>query len=438
MSDLGITDGGDSESAPGAPEFAYRAGELHAEGVPLARIAAAVGTPFYCYSSAAIERRYHRFAAAFADRAGICYALKANSNLAVIRLLARLGAGADVVSEGELRRALAAGVPAERIVFSGIGKTAAEMRFALEAGIRQINVESEPELSLLSEVASGMGRTAEIAIRVNPDVDARTHAKISTGKKENKFGIDLAHAPGAFRRAAQLPGLAVTGIALHIGSQLTDLGPFELAYRRAIELLHALAGEGILLSRVDFGGGLGIRYHNERPPAIEDYAALVKRVTGGLDLELEFEPGRWLVGNAGVLVARVLYVKEGASRRFLVQDAAMNDLIRPSLYEAWHDIMPVAAPAAGAERRPVDVVGPVCETGDSFAAQRPLPPIAAGELLAVMSAGAYGAAMSSSYNSRLLVPEVLVQGDRFAVIRARPSYEELLSQDRMPDWLAER
>jgi diaminopimelate decarboxylase len=434
-----MTDSSDSEGAPGAPEFAYRGSELHAEAVPLARIAAAVGTPFYCYSSAAIERRYRRFAAAFADRrAGICYALKANSNLAVIRLLARLGAGADVVSEGELRRALAAGVPAERIVFSGVGKTAAEMHFALEAGIRQINVESEPELSLLSEVANGMGRTAEIAIRVNPDVDARTHAKIATGKKENKFGIDLAHAPGAFRRAAQLPGLAVTGIALHIGSQLTDLGPFELAYRRAVELLRALVGEGIPLSRLDFGGGLGIRYHNERPPAIEDYAALVKRVTGGLDIELEFEPGRWLVGNAGVLVARVLYVKEGASRRFLVQDAAMNDLIRPSLYEAWHDIMPVAAPAAGAERRPIDVVGPVCETGDSFAAQRPLPPIAAGDLLSVMSAGAYGAAMSSSYNSRLLVPEVLVQGDRFAVIRARPSYEELLSHDRMPDWLAER
>jgi diaminopimelate decarboxylase len=434
-----VSDGSDSEATPGAPEFAYRAGELHAEAVPLARIAAAIGTPFYCYSSAAIERRYRRFAAAFADRrAGICYALKANSNLAVIRVLARLGAGADVVSEGELRRALAAGVPANRIVFSGVGKTAAEMRFALETGIRQINVESEPELTLLSEVASGMGRTAEIAIRVNPDVDARTHAKIATGKKENKFGIDLAHAPGAFRRAAQLPGLAVTGIALHIGSQLTDLGPFELAYGRAIELLRALAGEGIVLSRLDFGGGLGIRYHNERPPAIEDYAALVKRVTGGLDLELEFEPGRWLVGNAGVLVARVLYVKEGASRRFLVQDAAMNDLIRPSLYEAWHEIMPVAAPAAGAERRPIDVVGPVCETGDSFATQRPLPPIAAGELLALMSAGAYGAAMSSSYNSRPLVPEVLVQGDRFAVIRARPSYEELLSQDRMPDWLAER
>ena len=429
----------ETEAAPGAPDIAYRDGELAVEAVPVSRIAAAVGTPFYCYSSAAIERRYRQFAAAFADRpARICYALKANSNLAIIRLLARLGAGADVVSEGELRRALAAGVPAERIVFSGVGKSEAEMRVALEAGIRQINVESEPELSLLSAVASQLGKTAEIAIRVNPDVDARTHAKIATGKKENKFGIDLAHAPGAFRRAAQLPGLAPRGIALHIGSQLTELAPFELAYGRAVELLRQLAGEGIKLQRLDLGGGLGIRYHNERPPAVEDYAALVKRVTTGLDVEVDFEPGRWLVGNAGALVSRVLYVKEGASRRFLIQDAAMNDLARPALYEAWHEIVPVRSPAPGAARRPIDVVGPVCETGDSFAAQRVLPEIEAGELLAILSAGAYGAAMSSGYNTRPLVPEVLVRGDAFAVIRPRPTYEELLSQDRMPDWLAER
>ncbi|HWI26239.1 MAG TPA: diaminopimelate decarboxylase [Stellaceae bacterium] len=429
----------ETEAAPGAPDIAYRDGELAVEAVPVSRIAAAVGTPFYCYSSAAIERRYRQFAAAFADRpARICYALKANSNLAIIRLLARLGAGADVVSEGELRRALAAGVPADRIVFSGVGKSEAEMRVALEAGIRQINVESEPELSLLSAVASQLGKTAEIAIRVNPDVDARTHAKIATGKKENKFGIDLAHAPGAFRRAAQLPGLAPRGIALHIGSQLTELAPFELAYGRAVELLRQLAGEGIKLQRLDLGGGLGIRYHNERPPAVEDYAALVKRVTTGLDVEVDFEPGRWLVGNAGALVSRVLYVKEGASRRFLIQDAAMNDLARPALYEAWHEIVPVRSPAPGAARRPIDVVGPVCETGDSFAAQRVLPEIEAGELLAILSAGAYGAAMSSGYNTRPLVPEVLVRGDAFAVIRPRPTYEELLSQDRMPDWLAER
>jgi diaminopimelate decarboxylase len=424
--------------APGAPDFAYRAGELCAEEVPLARIAAAVGTPFYCYSSAAIERRYRRFAAAFADRpARICYALKANSNLAVIRLLARLGAGADVVSEGELRRALAAGVPGERIVFSGVGKTEAEIAFALEAGVHQINVESEPELSAVSAVASAMGRTAALAIRINPDVDAHTHAKIATGRKETKFGIDLAQAAGAFRRAAQLPGLALAGIALHIGSQLTDLGPFELAYRRAVELMRALAGEGIALRRLDLGGGLGIRYRHERPPAIEDYAGMVKQVTEGLDVELAFEPGRWMVGNAGALVARVLYVKDGAARRFLIQDAAMNDLIRPALYDAWHEIVPVREPPAAAERRPIDVVGPVCETGDAFAQQRPLPPIAAGELIALLSAGAYGAVMSSSYNSRLTVPEVLVRGGDFAVIRPRPRYEDLLSQDRMPDWLAE-
>ncbi|HXZ01712.1 MAG TPA: diaminopimelate decarboxylase [Stellaceae bacterium] len=426
------------DEAPGAPDFAYRAGELCAEEVPLARIAAAVGTPFYCYSSAAIERRYRRFAAAFADRpARICYALKANSNLAVIRLLARLGAGADVVSEGELRRALAAGVPGERIVFSGVGKTEAEIAFALEAGVHQINIESEPELSAVSAMASAMGRTASLAIRVNPDVDAHTHAKIATGRKENKFGIDLAQAAGACRRAAQLPGLDLKGLALHIGSQLADLGPFELAYRRAVDLMRALAGEGIALCRLDLGGGLGIRYRHERVPAIEDYAAMVKRVTEGLEVELAFEPGRWMVGNAGALVARVLYVKDGAARRFLIQDAAMNDLIRPALYDAWHEIVPVREPPAAAERRPVDVVGPVCETGDAFAAQRPLPPIAARELIALLSAGAYGAVMSSSYNSRLMAPEVLVRGEEFAVIRPRPRYEDLLSQDRMPDWLAD-
>jgi diaminopimelate decarboxylase len=425
--------------APGAPDFAYRAGELHCEAVPLARIAEAVGTPFYCYSSAAIERRYQSFAAAFADRpARICYAVKANSNLAVIRLLARLGAGADVVSEGELRRALAAGVPAGRIVFSGVGKSDAELEFALAAGVDQINVESEPELSALSAIASALGKTASVAIRVNPDVDARTHAKIATGRKESKFGIDLAHAAAACRRALQLPGLALVGIAVHIGSQLTELTPFELAYGRVVELLRMLARDGIALKRLDLGGGLGIRYRNERPPEIADYAALVRRVTAGLAVELAFEPGRWLVGNAGVLVSRVLYVKEGATRRFLVQDAAMNDLLRPSLYEAWHEIVPVLAPRAEAERRPIDVVGPVCETGDAFAAQRLLPPVGAGELMALLSAGAYGAVMSSSYNTRPMAPEVLVRGDRFAVIRPRPGYDQLLAQDRLPDWLAER
>lgn len=428
-----------AETLPGHPDFAYRNGELCAEGVPLARIAQAVGTPFYCYSRAAIEGRYRRFAAAFSDRPTlICYALKANSNLAVIATLARLGAGADVVSEGELRRALAAGVPPGRIIFSGIGKSEDEMAFALEAGIEQLNVESEPELSALSAVASRLGRTARVAIRVNPDVDARTHAKIATGKSENKFGIDLARAAGAFRRAAQLPGLAPVGIAVHIGSQLTELSPFELAFARVVALLKELRHEGFAIDRLDLGGGLGIRYRGECPPEVEDYAAMVKRVLDGTDVTLTFEPGRSIVGPAGVLVSRVLYVKEGVTRRFLIQDAAMNDLIRPALYDAWHEIVPVRESAAGVERRPIDVVGPVCETGDSFAAQRPLPPIEAGELLATLSAGAYGAVMSSSYNTRPLVPEVLVNGDRFAVIRPRPSYEAMLAQDRLPDWLGER
>ena len=429
----------EAEAAPGSPDFAYRGGALHAEGVPLARIAAVVGTPFYCYSSTAIERRYRRFAAAFADRpALLCYAMKANSNVAVVRTLARLGAGADVVSEGEFRRALAAGVPADKIVFSGIGKTEGELAFAVSAGAHQINVESEPELRLLSAVAARLGKTAAIAVRVNPDVDARTHAKIATGKRENKFGIDLAHAADALRLAATLPGIAPVGLAVHIGSQLTELAPFELAFTRIVELIRQLRNARIDLKRLDLGGGLGIRFRHETPPAIEDYAAMVKRVTDGLDLELAFEPGRWIVGNTGVLVARVLHIKDGVTRRFAVVDAAMNDLIRPALYDAWHEIVPVQAPPAGAALQPMDVVGPICETGDSFAAQRSLPPLVSGDLVALLSAGAYGAVMSSGYNTRPLVPEVLVRGDAFAVIRARPSYEDILSQDRMPEWLAGR
>ncbi len=419
-----------------APTFDYRAGELYAEEVPLARIAAAVGTPFYCYSSAAIAGAYQRFAAAFAtERATIHYALKANSNLAVVRLLASLGAGADVVSEGELRRALAAGVPAGRIVFSGIGKTEAEIAFALERGIFQINVESVPELDLLSAVASRLGRTAPVALRVNPDVDARTHAKISTGKKENKFGIDMDHAADAYRKAAKLPGLRTTGLAVHIGSQLTELAPFEAAFRRVIELAQALRREELALERLDLGGGLGIRYRAEAPPAIEEYAELVHRLTGNLGLALAFEPGRAIVGNAGVMVARVLYVKAGVTRRFVIQDAAMNDLMRPPLYDAWHEIVPVREPDSRSARAPMDIVGPVCETGDTFALGRPLPPVAPGDLLAILSAGAYGAVMSSSYNTRLLAPEVLVKGEEFAVVRPRPSYDELLGQDRIPPWL---
>jgi diaminopimelate decarboxylase len=429
----------EAEPAPGAPDFAYRGGALHAEGVPLASIADAVGTPFYCYSSAALERRYRRFTAAFADRpALLCYAMKANSNVAVVRTLARLGAGADVVSEGEFRRALAAGVPADKIVFSGIGKTEGELAFAVSAGAHQINVESEPELRFLSAVAARLGKTAAIAVRVNPDVDARTHAKIATGKRENKFGIDLAHAADALRLAATLPGIAPVGLAVHIGSQLTELAPFELAFTRIVELIRQLRNARIDLKRLDLGGGLGIRFRHETPPAIEDYAAMVKRVTDGLDLELAFEPGRWIVGNAGVLVARVLHIKDGVTRRFAVVDAAMNDLIRPALYDAWHEIVPVVAPPTGAPLQPMDVVGPICETGDSFAAQRSLPPLVSGDLIALLSAGAYGAVMSSGYNTRPLVPEVLVRGDAFAVIRARPSYEDILSQDRMPEWLAGR
>jgi len=426
-----------SEPRVAAPGFAYRAGELHIEDVPLTRIAGAVGTPVYCYSSAAITGAYRRFASALAgDNVAIHYALKANSNQAVIRLLARLGAGADVVSEGELRRALAAGVPPEKIVFSGIGKTREELGFALAQGICQVNVESVPELELLSAVAQGAGRTAVIALRVNPDVDARTHAKISTGKKENKFGIDLAHAGDAYRRAATLPGLKPLGLAVHIGSQITELAPFEAAFQRLIDLALELRRGGLSVERLDLGGGLGVRYRAESPPPIEAYAALARRLTHNLGFQLSFEPGRALVADAGVLVSRVIFVKPGVTRRFLIQDAAMNDLIRPALYEAWHEIVPVREPDRGAPREPADVVGPICESGDMIALGRPLPPVGAGDLLAILSAGAYGAVMSSSYNTRLLAPEVLVQGQEFAVIRPRPSYEELLGQDRIPPWLA--
>lgn len=426
-----------SEPGTAAHGFAYRAGELHIEDVPLARIASAVATPAYCYSSAAITGAYRRFAGALPnDNVAIHYAIKANSNQAVIRLLAKLGAGADVVSEGELRRALAAGVPPAKIVFSGIGKTKDELGFALAQGICQINVESVPELELLSAVAREAGRTAEIALRINPDVDARTHAKISTGKKENKFGIDIAHAADAYRRAAMLPALKPVGLAVHIGSQLTDLVPFEAAFQRLVDLALELRGGGLAVERLDLGGGLGVRYRAEVPPPVEDYAALVRRLTHNLGFRLSFEPGRSLVANAGILLSRVIYVKPGVTRRFIIQDAAMNDLIRPALYEAWHEIVPVREPAPGASREPADVVGPICESGDMIALGRALPPVEPGDLLAILSAGAYGAVMSSSYNTRLLAPEVLVQGEEFAVIRPRPSYEDLLGQDRIPAWLA--
>jgi diaminopimelate decarboxylase len=419
--------------------FHYRGGELHAEELPVANIAAAVGTPFYLYSAAGFTAQYRRFADAFLpERPLICYAVKANSNLAVIRLLAGLGAGADVVSEGELRRALAVGVPPERIIFSGVGKTAAEMQAAVDAGIHQVNVESVPELRRLSEVASARGRIARIAIRVNPDVDAHTHAKISTGRKENKFGIEIDEAIAAFELASELPGIKPVGLAVHIGSQVTDLEPYRRAFERVAELVLELRALGFSVARLDLGGGIGVRYHAERPLEPLTYAKLVRGIFGSLGLTLAFEPGRVLTAPAGLLVSQVLYVKEGSTRRFVIVDAAMNDLIRPALYGAWHDIVPVRLPAAGASLASADVVGPVCETGDTFAVDRELPPFAEGDLLAFTAVGAYGAVMSTTYNSRLLVPEVLVAGQRFAVIRARPSYDALLSLDTIPQWLSDR
>jgi len=418
--------------------FPYRDNELHAEEVAVSQIATAVGTPFYLYSSAAFIAQYRRFAEAFSsERPLICYAVKANSNLAVLRLFASLGAGADVVSEGELRRALAAGIPPEKILFSGVGKTRAEIEAALDAKIHQINVESVSELQRLSEVASARGRAVPIAIRVNPDVDARTHAKISTGLKENKFGIDLGEAVAAYSLARELPGIEPVGLAVHIGSQLVDLEPYRRAFMRVAELVRDLRAKGLAVARLDLGGGLGIRYEAEHPPEPSSYARLVREIFGASGLDMTFEPGRLLAGPAGLLVTRVIYVKKGAAKRFVIVDGAMNDLIRPALYNAWHDIIPVCRPALNAPVTPADVVGPVCETGDTFAVDRDLPQIAEGDLLAFTAAGAYGAVMSSTYNSRPLVPEVMVSGKRFEVIRARPSYDDMLSLDIIPSWLSE-
>jgi diaminopimelate decarboxylase len=417
--------------------FRHSGGELHAEGVPISRIAAAVGTPFYLYSTAAFATQYRRFAEAFAsERPLICYAVKANSNLAVLRLFAGLGAGADVVSEGELRRALAAGVPPQRIVFSGVGKTRAELEAAVAARIHQINVESVPELRQLSEVAAARGRVAPVAIRVNPDVDAHTHAKISTGIKGSKFGIDFGAVVGAYRLAGELPGIEPVGLAVHIGSQLVELEPYRRAFICVSELVRELRTLGLTVSRIDLGGGIGIRYRAEAPPDPESYARLVRETFGSLALAMTFEPGRVLSGQAGLLVARVVLVKEGAIKRFVIVDAAMNDLIRPALYEAWHDIVPVRYPPPGAVLAPADVVGPICETGDTFAVDRDLPPLVEGDLVAFTATGAYGAVMSSTYNSRLLIPEVLVSDHRFEIIRARPTYDDMLSLDTVPDWLS--
>jgi diaminopimelate decarboxylase len=419
--------------------FPYLGGDLHAEKVPVERIAAAVGTPFYLYSAAGFTALYRRFADAFSpERPLICYAVKANSNLAVLHHFGELGTGADVVSEGELHRALAAGIPAERIIFSGIGKTAGEMAAALAAGIHQINVESLPELRRLSEVASAQGRVAPVGLRVNPDVDALTHAKISTGRKENKFGIEIDNAVAAYRLADELPGIQPLGLAVHIGSQLLDLDPYRRAFERMAELVHELRGIGFAVRGIDLGGGIGVRYRSERPLEPASYASLVREIFGSLGLALAFEPGRVLTAEAGLLVSQVVYVKESSTKRFLIVDAAMNDLIRPALYDACHDIVPVRLPGRGASLVPADVVGPVCETGDTFAVDRDLPPFDEGDLVAFTAAGAYGAVMSTTYNSRLLAPEVLVSGDRFAVIRARPSYDALLSLDTIPQWLSDR
>ena len=418
--------------------FDYRNGVLHAEAVSLVDIAASVGTPFYCYSSATLERHYRVFTDAFAgEKVLVCYAMKANSNQSVLRTLAKLGAGADVVSGGELKRALAAGIPPNKILFSGVGKTEGELRAALAADILCINVESEPELELLSRLAVEAGRTARISVRVNPDVDAGTHAKIATGKSENKFGIPIAHAREVYARAAKLPGLQVTGIDMHIGSQITDLSRLETAYRILSDFVHVLRADGHTISHIDFGGGLGIPYHMDReaPPTPDLYGAMVKRVTHNLGCTLMFEPGRMIVGNAGILVARVIYMKHGDGKNFVVIDAAMNDLIRPTLYEAHHDILPVRQPAAGAAVITADVVGPVCETGDYLALDRKLPQLKSGDLIAIMTSGAYGAVQSGTYNTRPLVPEVLVKDDQYAVVRPRIDVDALIAMDRTAPWL---
>ena len=418
--------------------FLYQDGRLCAEDVPVAEIAAAVGTPFYCYSTATLTRHYRLFDEALAGMDHLVwYAMTAASNQAILKTLAALGAGMDVVSGGEYARARAAGVPGERIVFSGVGKTRAEMRMALEGGVRQFNVESEPEMAALNAVALDMGVQVPITIRVNPDVDARTHAKIATGKSENKFGIPIARAREVYAEAARLPGLEVVGIDVHIGSQLTELTPFRLAYEKVADLTVQLREDGHDIRRLDLGRGLGIPYtrSNEAPPLPTEYGALIRETLGHLGCEVEIEPGRLIAGNAGILVSEVIYVKSGEGRDFLILDAAMNDLIRPAMYDAHHDIVPVAEAAPGVEQHPYDVVGPVCETGDTFARGRMLPPLVAGDLVAFRSAGAYGAVMSSEYNTRPLIPEVLVHGREFAVIRARPTFDEMINRDTIPEWL---
>ncbi|MEL6380309.1 MAG: diaminopimelate decarboxylase [Pseudomonadota bacterium] len=418
--------------------FENRDGIMHAEGLPLPDIAAAVGTPFYCYSEATIRRHVQVFRRAFGDADMLtAYSVKANSNLSVLTVLAQEGAGADVVSEGELRRARAVGIAGGKIVFSGVGKTRTEMVYALDENIHQFNVESEPELHQLNEVAVARGVVAPIAFRVNPDVSAGGHEKISTGKAEDKFGIPWDRAHALFAQAHGLPGIAVKAVDVHIGSQIAALDPFEKAFMKVADLVKSLRAEGIPIERVDLGGGLGIPYSDGDtiPPHPDAYAAMIRRIADPLDVQLIFEPGRMIVGNAGILVSRVIFNKPGTDRRFLIVDAAMNDLLRPALYDAYHDLRPVVS-HDGESPIAYDVVGPICETGDRFARERMLPPLAAGDLVAFMSAGAYGAVQSSEYNSRPLVPEVMVNGDQFSIIRARPDYQALLDRDQIAPWLS--
>jgi diaminopimelate decarboxylase len=418
--------------------FEYINGELYAEGVSIREMADKVGTPFFCYSTATLERHYHVYADAFEGLdATVCFAVKANSNQAVLKTLANLGAGADVVSVGEMRRALRAGMPPAKIIFSGVGKADAEMREALDADIAQINVESIPELVELNRVAIDMGKKARIALRVNPHVDAKTHEKIATGKAENKFGIDWTRAIEVYREAAAMDGIEVTGIAMHIGSQLTDLAPFREAFTRLADLVEQLRSEGIEIRNLDLGGGLGIAYKGETPPLPDAYGQMVRETVGHLGCHITLEPGRLIAGNAGIMVSRVMYIKDGEAKRFVILDAAMNDLIRPTLYGAYHEIIPVDEQTEDDKQVKVDVVGPVCETGDTFGKDRDLPDdLKAGDLVAVMSAGAYGAVMSSTYNTRALTPEVLVKGNNFAIVRPRQEIDDLINMDQVPSWLS--
>lgn len=425
----------------GLPWFAYRNGVLHAEGVPLDHIAAEVGTPVYVYSTAALTDRYKALADAFAGLPVlIAYAMKANANMALLRHLGSLGAGADVVSAGELQIAMKAGIAPGKIIFAGVGKTKQEMAIALKAGntgIAQFNVESEPELDALSAVASGMGVRAPVAIRINPDVDAKTHKKITTGKAENKFGISYTRAREVYAHAAKLSGIKITGVHVHIGSQLTDLAPYEATFIKLAELVKDLRADGHDIQRIDLGGGIGITYDDETPPDPRAYADLVRKYIAPLGCEIALEPGRYIVGNAGLLLTAVTFVKPAEGKTFLILDAGMNDLIRPAMYEAFHRIVPVKAPNPEAELAPVDIVGPVCESGDTFAEDRPMPPVDNGDLLAILSAGAYSSSMASTYNARPLAPEVLVHGDRFAIVRRRPSIDEMTALEIQPAWLSE-